>query len=132
MDPAVDLAGHDVLVVEDGASRAGQLAVALLPNGAVLRFAVDAIDALEQIRYRMPDIVVLDLELVGNGGWDLLRGLRLIGTPLPAPIVAIVSGRDDARKADALGAEIVLTGPFTRAAAREAVENALSSHPRVA
>ena len=94
-----------VLIVDDDAAVAEVLAEHL--NGA---YAVDivsnGIQALESVRQARPDLVLLDLNMPGLSGLDVLRRLRAMDARLP---VLIVTGTSD----DGLIRETIRSGGFS-------------------
>jgi DNA-binding response OmpR family regulator len=82
-----------VLFVEDDAGLAAVVTRHLRARGHDARVAGSAEEAVEMVRsgYR-PTVVLLDINLPGASGWDLLRngGLRAAGSP-PVYIVSATS-----------------------------------------
>ena len=73
---------------------------------------MDGIDAMEQLRHRPADLVLLDLRMPGITGLDVLRAVREIS---PRCRVVLMSGHatiDSAVEAVKLGAMDYLTKPF--------------------
>ncbi len=101
-----------LLLVEDDAPLADGLANSLRQSGYGVDWIADgrgvgaALDAQEY------DLVILDLNLPGKDGFEVLRHLRLQNKPLP---VLILSARDasvDRVRGLDLGADDYLTKPF--------------------
>jgi DNA-binding response OmpR family regulator len=84
-----------VLVVGDSAQLREVLSAVLRRAGYDVLVSGDGRDALDQFGRARPDIVLLDLNLPGMSGWDLLARLReRSGVP-----IAVVGGQaDDASK----------------------------------
>src|SRR3984885_4494719 len=84
--------------------------------------ADDGISALEQIVSRRPDLVLLDLQMPGMGGLDVVRKIRR-GARLPA--IVIVTAYDKyALEAFEAGAVDYLLKPIGQERLVEAVERA--------
>lgn len=100
-----------VLVVHDGAPMLEVLRTALQAERYECSTATDAQSAFEVIERRVPDTVLLSLDLP-HGGVDLCRRIRL---RTRTPVIAISENHSDARKVSALdaGADDYLTIPFS-------------------
>lgn len=83
-----------VLLVEDHAptvAAVARLIDQLRPEMGVIGTAADLVSARTAIRETKPDVVVLDLDLGGEDGLDLLPALNRA----PAPSVVVLSVSDD-------------------------------------
>lgn len=78
------LRGAHVLVVDDEAAAVSALGELLGDEGMVVTTATSGAEALAKIEAVRPDMVVLDVEMPGMGGLDLLRRLRERLPDLPA------------------------------------------------
>mgnify|MGYP001170897998 CR=1 FL=1 len=81
----------NILVVEDDVQTADLLQIGLEAEKYTVTIAVsaeDGRDALDGSRY---DVVLLDLELPGQGGIDLLKALRAEGEPTPVIITTALA-----------------------------------------
>jgi PAS domain S-box-containing protein len=74
--PPVDLHGLKVLVVDDDRETRELVATALRGVGAQVRTADNAIDALADVDKHPPSVIVSDLEMPGEDGYQLIRRLR--------------------------------------------------------
>ena len=74
--------------------------------------AEDAPSAYRMLRAEDPDVMVVDLGLPGQDGFDLIRNIR--EAALTVPIVVLSSRADEAGKVRALdmGADDYVTKPF--------------------
>jgi DNA-binding response OmpR family regulator len=82
-----------VLFVEDDASLAGIVVRHLRARGHDARAVASAEEAVDLVRSGFrPTVVLLDINLPGASGWDLLRsgGLRAAGSP-PVYVVSATS-----------------------------------------
>lgn len=70
------LEGKDVLVVEDNTDASEMLAIVLKDEGATVRTAASADIALRAAEERWPDMVVSDIGLPGQDGYQLMSALR--------------------------------------------------------
>ncbi|KAA0679922.1 response regulator transcription factor [Azospirillum brasilense] len=101
-----------VLVVDDEPPIRRFLRTTLSAQGYDIAEAADGAGALEAVRRRPPDLLVLDLGLPGIGGLEVIRRLRADG--VAAPIIVLSSRADEAGKVEALdlGADDYVTKPF--------------------
>jgi DNA-binding NarL/FixJ family response regulator len=103
--PRSDIMGHSVLVCDDLPAVQTMMRRMLERQGfTVAGLASNADEVLALYRERRPDVVLLDLNMPGANGLDLLRSLRALDPPAR---VVIVSGAGDAElrdEAQALGA----------------------------
>ena len=103
----------DVLVVDDSAV-VRQLVTALLARqpGVEVRAAPDPVVALEKMRGRRPDVVLLDLEMPRMNGLAFLRAV-MDADPLPVVVFSGLTrrGTESALEALRLGAVEVLAKP---------------------
>jgi DNA-binding response OmpR family regulator len=94
-----------VLIVDDDAAVAAVLAEHLSDAYAV-EIVSNGSQALDAVRRARPDLVLLDLNMPGLSGLDVLRRLRAMDARLP---VLIVTGTSD----DALIGETIRSGGFS-------------------
>jgi len=103
----------DVLVVDDSAV-VRQLVTALLARqpGVEVRAAPDPVVALEKMRARRPDVLLLDLEMPRMNGLAFLRAV-MDADPLPVVVFSGLTrrGTESALEALRLGAVEVLAKP---------------------
>ncbi|WP_353861298.1 response regulator transcription factor [Azospirillum formosense] len=101
-----------VLVVDDEPPIRRFLRTTLSTQGYDIAEAEDGAGALEAVRRRPPDLLVLDLGLPGIGGLEVIRRLRADG--VATPIIVLSSRADEAGKVEALdlGADDYVTKPF--------------------
>lgn len=104
----------DVLVVEDDEVIRGMLVFLLEGEGHDVEAAADGAEALEVLRRRTPDCVVLDLMMPGVDGLTVLRTRQAEGLGADARVVVLTarSGTDDAVWCWEAGADEFLTKPF--------------------
>lgn len=83
----------NTLIVDDESSARSRLTrlLAAHPHVAVVGEAEDGLDAVRQIERLRPDLVFLDIEMPGLGGFDVLRALD---PSTPLPLVIFVTGYD--------------------------------------
>jgi len=102
-----------VLVVEDDLAVAKVLELALRRAGHEVVLARDFLGGLEALGQDW-DAIVLDLNLPGGSGLDLLRHLRQeIGKPTPVLVLSGLKQERTVVEALRLGAQDYLTKPFS-------------------
>ncbi|MBI3853094.1 MAG: response regulator [Verrucomicrobia bacterium] len=94
----------NILLVEDDATDMKLLSAVLNSSGHSVRENDSAEQAMEEIKARHPDIILLDLKLPGMDGLALARRLKQDPETQHIPIVAITAAPEKFSKADALAA----------------------------
>jgi CheY-like chemotaxis protein len=87
--------------------------------------ATDGLDAVQQMRSKVPDVVIVDVEMPGMDGFELTRHLR--GNPRTADIpIIMITSADDVHREDAkrCGVDVLMGKPYQ--------EDALIAHIRKA
>jgi len=102
-----------LLVVEDDASISQVLQDNLVYEGFEVECATTGDQALDKVQTFSPDLILLDLMLPGQSGFDVCEALSN-GPQRPA-IIVLTARRDDKDKVRALnlGADDYVTKPFT-------------------
>jgi chemosensory pili system protein ChpA (sensor histidine kinase/response regulator) len=79
--------------------------------------AQDGLDAIEQLREKVPDLMLLDIEMPRMDGYELLEHVRADARLRHVPVVMITSraGQKHRRKAREAGANAYLTKPYQEA-----------------
>jgi two-component system LytT family response regulator len=116
-----------VLIAEDEPLSAEALAdwVAELPQLQLVALCADGESALERIRALRPDLVLMDIQMPGLTGLQVLRALASDG---PYPALIFTTAYDEhAVTAFELHAVDYLLKPFSRERFAEAVEHALQT-----
>ncbi len=103
------------LVVDDSVSVRRATEAFMKDLGFEVDSASDGIDALGRLQERVPDLVVLDLEMPRMNGLELTRALRADPRTRPVPVVMITSRFSDRHRDVALaaGVDVYLTKPFS-------------------
>ncbi|AWK87717.1 response regulator [Azospirillum thermophilum] len=107
-----DTVARRVLVVDDEPPIRRFLRATLASQGYEVAEAADGAAALEEVRRRPPDLLILDLGLPDMDGLEVIRRLR--GSGVVLPIIVLSSRLDEAGKVEALdlGADDYVTKPF--------------------
>ena len=117
-----------VLVVEDDRSIAEAMAFHLGRGGYAAEIADDGLAGIRALRSRPPDLLVLDLMLPHVDGWQIIRDVRGRLPQLPIIVVTARTAESDRIEVLALGADDVLSKPFSM---RELVARVNASLRRV-
>jgi DNA-binding response OmpR family regulator len=100
-----------ILLVEDEATLRRIIARNLVARGHRVVEADSARDALARLNEDEPDLLLLDINLPGRSGWDILREIRRQGKHVPAVIVSAV--RLDPAQLDEFRPLAFLPKPFS-------------------
>lgn len=105
-----------IYVIEDEESISKLICMYLAKSEILTKPFYNAEDALENIKMdRIPDLIILDLNLPGMSGFDFLEELKK-AFPVNMPTVVILSARDadeDIIKGLGFGADEFITKPFS-------------------
>ena len=110
----VRLDGLRVLVVDDEADARRVLGMVLEEVGAIVTAVSSAHEAMEVLAEARPDVLVSDLGMPDQDGFDLIRQVRARGytaKDLPAVALSAFVHRDDARLALSAGFQIHVPKP---------------------
>lgn len=128
------MASHKILVVDDDPKTVELIRLYLEKEHFHVLTAYDGRDALEKIRERQPDLVILDLMLPKISGLDICR---IVATEKKIPLIMLTakSTEDDILLGLDLGADDYITKPFspkqlmarTRAVLRRTQQHTLST-----
>jgi len=102
-----------LLLVDDDTVALQVLSKTLAPY-ARMRFARSGTEALKAIDEELPDLLILDLNMPGLGGMEVLASLRARPASAHLPVILVTSARDEALEATALeiGAQDFIRKPF--------------------
>jgi two-component system, OmpR family, alkaline phosphatase synthesis response regulator PhoP len=104
-----------IMVVEDDEAIATGLALNLRLAGYVPLVCGDAEEAQKLLEREPPSLVLLDINLPGRTGLDLLADIRAAGLPIPVIVLSARQGEYDKVGALRLGADDYVTKPFALA-----------------
>lgn len=124
MHAAKGLNEQTVLVVDDDPAVLGSLKFALEIEGFRVRVFLSGKDLLDGEALPEPACLVVDYNLPGTNGLDLLAALRARGTRLPAILITSHPSAEVSRRAAAAGIAII-EKPLLGNALSEAIRRAL-------
>ena len=107
--------GRHVLIVEDDPDILELLRFNLQQEGFSVSTAADGATALEKVKRRPPDLVVLDLALPGLSGLEVCRRLREHPDWRRIPVIMVTAKAEEADRVVGLelGADDYVTKPFS-------------------
>src|SRR4030095_2717456 len=106
---------RSIVIVEDDEDIADSIRYNLEREGYILRLAKSGEDALGLILDRLPNLIILDLNLPNINGFSLCRRLRAEPSTARVPILMLTARSDEADKVLGLnlGADDYITKPFS-------------------
>jgi len=113
-DTAMALAGLRILVVDDDSDSREVLAAILALRGAEARSAARASEALEIWTEWKPDVLLSDIGMPDQDGYDLIRQVRMqeaAGQHVPAIALTGYAAAEDGERALSAGYELHLAKP---------------------
>jgi len=110
MSPTED--GARVLIVEDDESISLGLKLNLEAEGFVVETATDGEAGLRQAQGSPPDLMILDVMLPRQNGFEVVRQLRQAGAKFPVIMLSARSAESEKVMGLELGAEDYITKPF--------------------
>jgi two-component system phosphate regulon response regulator PhoB len=123
-----------ILLVARDDDLAVQVATTLVSEGYQVRRAGHHDAALVSLPDVTPDLVILDLDLPGASGFDLLSEIRSAGHAMPIIVVSVRTETGDAIRCFRLGADDYVRKPFEISELVERVRARLrgpAGHPHV-
>ncbi len=108
-----ELSGLQVVVVDDDEDTLELLSAALKSRGAQVTSASSAAQAYEAIRSSRPDVLVSDIAMPGENGYELMQKVIALGFVPPIPAIAITAyaKQEDKEQARSAGYHRYLTKP---------------------
>src|SRR6185503_15097323 len=117
---------EEILIIDDSQQICAMLAEYVLPElGYSSAIANTGRHGLHRLRQRLPDLILLDLQLPDISGLDLLRLIAQEGYDVPVILMTAHGSEGVAVEAFRLGARNYLIKPFSEAEARVAIDAAL-------
>jgi type II secretory ATPase GspE/PulE/Tfp pilus assembly ATPase PilB-like protein/CheY-like chemotaxis protein len=122
--------GKCVLLVEDEDQLRRVMKDLLEREGYIVAEARDGVQALDQVDRFAPDVVILDLNLPGLDGYDVLSQLRSRPATRDLPVMVLTAKGDEDNEVRVfeLGADDFITKPFRARALSARLEAVLGRH----
>ncbi|CUH69699.1 MAG: response regulator [Pseudomonadota bacterium] len=115
--------GKHVLVIEDEPNIIEAISFILSRDGWTVATHSNGHDAVDVVRDKSPDLVILDVMLPGKSGYDILTELREGEATRDLPVLMLTArGQSKDRDlAERIGASRFMTKPFSNAEVLEAL-----------
>jgi two-component system KDP operon response regulator KdpE len=104
---------HRVLVVDDEPDLLRAVQLYLEDQGYLVLTAEHGLDALEAVRTKLPDLVVLDVRMPEMDGFEVLQRVRE-GSNVPVIMLTVQGEERDKVRGLRLGADDYVTKPFSQ------------------
>ena len=116
-----------ILVVEDSDEIRQFLCHSILErSGYRMISARDGIEGLEKALANKPDLILLDINMPGKSGLEVLQELKSSGLLIPAIVMTSYGSEENILKSLRLGAKDFLQKPFEKGSVLSAVSDALA------
>lgn len=104
-----------VLLIEDEPNIIEAIRFILSRDGWVVEVHSDGASALQTVRAKAPDMVILDVMLPNRSGYDILQDLRADADLANLPVLMLTARgqKKDREMAEQLGASRFMTKPFS-------------------
>lgn len=115
--------GKTVLLIEDEPNIIEAISFILSRDGWKVNTHSNGQTAMEALRSKRPDLLILDVMLPGMSGYDILRGVREDDEMAELPVLMLTArGQSkDREMAEKIGANRFMTKPFSNSEVLEAV-----------
>ncbi|SHH55426.1 response regulator transcription factor [Cognatishimia maritima] len=116
--------GKRVLLIEDEPNIIEAISFILSRDGWDVATHSNGHDAMEAVRVRHPDVVILDVMLPGRSGYDILNEIRADAETQTLPVLMLTARGQvkDREMAEEAGASMFMTKPFSNADVLNAVK----------
>ncbi|MFN3208268.1 MAG: response regulator transcription factor [Roseovarius sp.] len=120
--------GKTVLLIEDEQNIIEAVSFILSRDGWEVKTHANGQNAMDAVRAREPDVVILDVMLPGKSGFDILSEIRAEAQfeSLPVLMLSARGQAKDLEMAERAGANRYMTKPFSNAEVLDAVRALVS------
>ncbi len=104
-----------ILIADDQSDNVHLLATRLANEGYAFITAADGQETLDKVRTELPDLVLLDVNMPGKSGFEVLAEIRADPNIAHIPVIVLTAARTsvrDIREGLGLGADDYVTKPF--------------------
>jgi DNA-binding NtrC family response regulator len=116
-----------LFIIEDDELIVLTLSRALEREGYEIMSDVTAVDVLNKVRAGFPDVILLDVNLPGRNGIDILQEIRESGLPAKVVMLTADDTAETAVRAMKLGAADYLTKPFNIEEVKIVINNVIEN-----
>ena len=102
-----------VLVVDDEEYIRDLVRTALSFSGFEVAVAADGVSALNEVQRLQPDLIILDINMPGFDGFEVVRRLRDAGDPTPVIFLTARDSAEDKLSGFTKGGDDYVTKPFS-------------------
>ena len=115
--------GKKVLLIEDEPNIIEAVSFILSRDGWEVTTHAHGHDAMDAVRRRAPDLIILDVMLPGKSGYDILSEMREDAKFAETPVLMLTARGQtrDREMAERAGADRYMTKPFSNADVLDAV-----------
>lgn len=99
----------EILLVDDDRQLVRSLALVLEEAGYSVRVAPNGEKAMQQVRQKSPDLVLLDVMMPGRNGFDICEDLREIDAKLPIAFLSALDRPEDEVRGLGSGADLYIS-----------------------
>lgn len=120
---------RQVLLIEDEPNIIEAIRFILSRDGWEVKTHSNGHDAVEAVRMRRPDMIILDVMLPGKSGFDILTEIRADADLAEMPVLMLTARGQtkDREMAERAGASHYMTKPFSNSEILETVRNMVPS-----
>ena len=119
--------GARILIVEDHPTMREAMRLVLEGEGFEISEAADGQSALETIRQDLPDLVFLDLHILGASGAEVLAAVKADPATAGVRVIVVTADGEEGREpVMAMGADEYFTKPFSPITLLKTVERVLA------
>ena len=125
--------GFNILIIDDSETNLVLLEAILETDGFVVQKAASVKEALRHIKNRIPDLILLDLLMPNENGFDLLKKLKSSENYNQIPVIIVTAFANQENKiiSKDLGAEDVIEKPIDIPDFLEKVHEALKDNKNI-
>ena len=104
-----------ILIAEDSPHFVRLVELILKRGGHTARFAIDGEKALSEVRKELPDVAILDVNMPGMNGLEVLEAIKADPVTSAVPVIILTATSHALTKQEAIasGAAAFLTKPFS-------------------
>jgi DNA-binding response OmpR family regulator len=116
-----------ILVVDDEPDTLGLIELTLQTSGYEVQTAPNGEQALDHLRERTFDLILLDIMMPGLTGFDVMKNLKdPLQISTPVVLLTATSSQEDRETGEKLGAAAFLVKPTTRGKLLDTIQSVLS------